>query len=351
MTRLPVLIWLLLLLGAAVIVATAPPAKDDLAQFLPDAVTREQQLLLDEIRQGPGARLIMLELAEGSSKRLSQASNSLAATLQRSDHFERVLNGAASMDTDLSRLLFDYRYLLAPTSPDEFSTDGLRRALAVRLRELSSPVGLPDKHLLPADPTASFRTLIKRWRRDSAPEHRHGVWFSRDGSSALLMVQSRYPPFDLERQHQAISYIHDAFQEIAGSPPLTLRVSGAPAYAVESRRGIQREVTMLSLLATCAVVLILLLVFRSLRLILLAALPLVSSILVGAGPRATQGLLIACRAQAAICGRDYVTPDDIKDLAVAVLGHRLILRPEFEIEGLTVEEVIGEILRTVAVPR
>ena len=75
------------------------------------------------------------------------------------------------------------------------------------------------------------------------------------------------------------------------------------------------------------------------------------SILVGAGPRATQGLLIASRAFAAVSGRDYVTPDDIKDMAVPVLVHRLILRPEFEIEGLTVEEVIGEILQAVAVPR
>ncbi len=76
-----------------------------------------------------------------------------------------------------------------------------------------------------------------------------------------------------------------------------------------------------------------------------------SSILVGAGPRATQGLLIASRAYAAVNGRDFVTPDDIKDMAVPILVHRLILRPEFEIEGLTVEEVIGEILQAVAVPR
>ena len=46
------------------------------------------------------------------------------------------------------------------------------------------------------------------------------------------------------------------------------------------------------------------------------------SILVGAGPRATQSLLLACRAYAAIAGRDYVSPDDIKSLAVAVLEHR-----------------------------
>ena len=75
------------------------------------------------------------------------------------------------------------------------------------------------------------------------------------------------------------------------------------------------------------------------------------SVLVGAGPRATQALLLASRAFAAIAGRDFVTPDDIKAMAVPVLEHRLILRPEFEIEGVTVTEVIQKILEQVAVPR
>jgi MoxR-like ATPase len=75
------------------------------------------------------------------------------------------------------------------------------------------------------------------------------------------------------------------------------------------------------------------------------------SVLVGAGPRATQSLLLAARAHAALAMRDYVTPDDIKTMAVPVLEHRLILRPEFEIEGLSIGEVIQTILQQVAVPR
>jgi MoxR-like ATPase len=75
------------------------------------------------------------------------------------------------------------------------------------------------------------------------------------------------------------------------------------------------------------------------------------SVLVGAGPRATQSLIMAARACAAIAGRDFVTPDDIKSMAVPVLEHRVILRPEFEIEGLSVPEVIQQILQQIAVPR
>ncbi len=76
-----------------------------------------------------------------------------------------------------------------------------------------------------------------------------------------------------------------------------------------------------------------------------------SSILVGAGPRATQSLLLSSRAHAILEGRDFTNPDDIKTMAQPVLEHRLILRPEYELEGLTVAEVIQKVLQEVAVPR
>jgi MoxR-like ATPase len=74
------------------------------------------------------------------------------------------------------------------------------------------------------------------------------------------------------------------------------------------------------------------------------------SILVGAGPRATQALIVSSRAHAALAMRDFVTPDDVKTMAVPVLEHRLILRPEFEIEGMTAAEAVQKILEGVAVP-
>lgn len=75
------------------------------------------------------------------------------------------------------------------------------------------------------------------------------------------------------------------------------------------------------------------------------------SVQVGGGPRATQALLLSARAHAAIAGRDFVTPDDVKSMAYPVLEHRLMLRPEYEIEGLTATEVVTKILQDVPVPR
>jgi MoxR-like ATPase len=75
------------------------------------------------------------------------------------------------------------------------------------------------------------------------------------------------------------------------------------------------------------------------------------SVLVGAGPRATQALLLASRAFAALDGREFVTPDDVRAMSAPTLEHRLILRPESEIEGVREVEVIQRILQEVPVPR
>ena len=72
---------------------------------------------------------------------------------------------------------------------------------------------------------------------------------------------------------------------------------------------------------------------------------------VGAGPRATLALLSASRALAALEERDFVMPEDVKTLAGPVLEHRMLLRPEFEMEGVEIREVINAVLEAVEVPR
>ncbi|USS41074.1 MoxR family ATPase [Thermococcus aggregans] len=73
-------------------------------------------------------------------------------------------------------------------------------------------------------------------------------------------------------------------------------------------------------------------------------------LLVGASPRAAEHLLYASKALAFLRGRDYVIPDDIKEIAPSVLSHRLIVRADYEIEGVKSEDVIRDILDEVEVP-
>ncbi|HZQ43010.1 MAG TPA: MoxR family ATPase [Acidobacteriaceae bacterium] len=75
------------------------------------------------------------------------------------------------------------------------------------------------------------------------------------------------------------------------------------------------------------------------------------AIALGASPRAGASLLLVAKAMAAREGRDFVVPDDVKEAAVPVLRHRLVLRPEAELEGLDADRVVSEVLAATAVPK
>ena len=74
-------------------------------------------------------------------------------------------------------------------------------------------------------------------------------------------------------------------------------------------------------------------------------------VLLGASPRGSLALLLVGRAYAAVKGRDYLAPDDVKAVAAAVLEHRVIVRPELWMSDITSASVVGELLRTVPTPR
>jgi len=75
------------------------------------------------------------------------------------------------------------------------------------------------------------------------------------------------------------------------------------------------------------------------------------SLFLGASPRASMAIMKTSKAIAALRGRDFVTPDDIQTVCYPVLNHRIILSPEKEMEGVTVESVIKEMIQNIEVPR
>ena len=75
------------------------------------------------------------------------------------------------------------------------------------------------------------------------------------------------------------------------------------------------------------------------------------AISLGASPRAAVGLFFVARALAGMDGRDYLLPDDVKAAALPVLRHRLLLKPEADLEGLTTDQVITQVIAAVEVPK
>jgi MoxR-like ATPase len=75
------------------------------------------------------------------------------------------------------------------------------------------------------------------------------------------------------------------------------------------------------------------------------------SLVLGASPRASIALLLTAKTYAAMQGRSFITPEDIKDLALPVLRHRIILKPEAGIDGMKNDDILRSILNRVEVPR
>lgn len=76
-----------------------------------------------------------------------------------------------------------------------------------------------------------------------------------------------------------------------------------------------------------------------------------ANLFLGASPRASLAIMNASKALAAMNGRDFVTPDDIKKIAPSVLRHRIMLTPEREMEGITADKVVAQIIETIEIPR
>jgi MoxR-like ATPase len=75
------------------------------------------------------------------------------------------------------------------------------------------------------------------------------------------------------------------------------------------------------------------------------------AISLGASPRAAVNLMLVAKAIAAIDGRPYIVPDDVKVAALPVLRHRLVLKPEADLEGITADQTLEDVIRSVEVPR
>ncbi len=234
-----------------------------------------------KLREGAASRLVLIGIEGGSLELRVAASRQLRHALLKLEHFKRVENGAAApLKSD--PLLFEYRYLLAKKGEAVlFTAQGLAQALDRRMQELMAPYPSPFKQQLPRDPTAAYPALLKQWLPPSRPNNVQGLWFSADRQRALLVAETWAKGIAMESQQQAVDAIRQQFHAIDSSGQLTLQLSGPGLFAVHSREVIRSEVKLLSMIASAAIVVILLLAYRSLRIVILAALPLMSAILAG----------------------------------------------------------------------
>ena len=266
--------WIVLLALSAWQLARTPIIAD-LGAFLPAAATPAQRLLLEQMKSGGASRLLLVALSGASPERLAAASRAAAEALRASGLFASVQNGAEEGLRADREAFMDYRYVLSPgVERERFSAPGLREALQARLAELATQPASPARAVLPRDPTGELARIVERLPA-AAPALREGVWFSADGTRALLVAQTLAGGFDALAQEKAIREIRRSASGVA------VEVSGPGAFAAASRASIEREAWLLSIVSGSLILALMLRIYRRPRIVALCFVPVITGLAVG----------------------------------------------------------------------
>lgn len=282
-----VALWLGCLALASVMVARAHYITD-LSAFLPARPTPTQQLLVDQLRDGPASRLILVALERGEPAARAHMSAALAQRLRRDPQFSSINNGEPLTLQADREYLFNHRYLLSDSvSPQRFTAPGLHAAIEDTIEDLASPAGLLLKSMLPNDPTGEMPHIIDQLQRTAQPQIRDGVFASPDGSRALMVVQTAAGGSDTDAQERALAAIRAAFaaamgeSSASGTQAVELKLSGPGVFAVNARAKIERAAVRLSIISSLLIVTLLFSVYRSLPALALGLAPVASGALIG----------------------------------------------------------------------
>lgn len=263
----------------------------DLSAFLPKTPTAEQQLLMDQIKDGLASRLILVGIEGEDAKTRAELSKLTAKRLRSRAEFIAVNNGEPIYTDNDQAFLFNNRYLLSPViNANRFSSEGLHDAISESIALLASPAGLMVKSMLSRDPTGEMMQLVDQFNNERQPELVEGVWASKNGERALMLIQTKAQGSDTDAQQHAMFNIQQAFdeasQEVTQSTAKTklstqLVMSGPSVFSVNARDTIKDQVFRLSMLSILLISTLLLLVYRSFSALLLGLLPVLTGALAG----------------------------------------------------------------------
>jgi predicted exporter len=305
MTRraLPALLLWLVALAASVAIIAHSRFTADMSAFLPRAPDAQQQVLVDQLRDGMISRLVLAGIDGANASTRAALSKALAQRLRAEPAFASVNNGEPVDAQRDYALLFKYRYVLSPTTtPQAFSVAGLHQAIQNSIDQLASPMGTSVKSLFPTDPTGATLQLLGGLTAGAPPHRVDGVWAAPHDDRALLLLLTSAAGTDTDAQQAAIAAVRTAFAAAQRSlgpaaSSASLVLSGPGVFAVQSRATIKGAAERVSIIGSLLIITMLLLVYRSLPVLLLGLLPVVSGVLaaiatVSLGYGVVQGLTL-----------------------------------------------------------
>lgn len=276
-------LWVAALIGCGV-VASRTIIATDMAAFLPRSSSAAQQALTDQVSHGAASHLVLVAI-EGATPDIRAAlSRNMATQLRSEPEFIDVANGDENSFTGVHNFIWRQRYLLsADVTASHFTAAGLHAALQNDLALLGSDMGSLLQASLASDPTGELLTLISQLQPASGPRSDNGIWVSPDGGTALLLVHTTAPGFDIDGQQHALHLIRAAFAHAKAAIPqsdsASLQETGPGVFAVQIRDTTKSDVTRLSILASAGAVALLLFAYRSPFVLVLGLLPVASGAL------------------------------------------------------------------------
>ena len=277
-------IWLAFV-SACVFIISRSAFNTDMSAFLPRSPTPTQNILVEQLRDGVVSRLILVGVDSAPTHVLAQISKNMAAQLRGNGDLVAVNNGErVGLEKDFE-LLWRNRYLLSDAvTAQRFTAQGLHDSLSGYLDLLGAPMGGMAQRVLPNDPSGELIHLLEQLENQAHPALMDGVWFSRDGARAMLLVQTRGYGSDIDAQERAMRHIQAAFDVEAKrlqAGGARVRMTGPGVFSVQSRASIRDDAWRLSLIATLLVASMLLLIYRSPRVLALGLFPMLSGALAG----------------------------------------------------------------------
>jgi predicted exporter len=267
--------WLAAIAVAVILLSTRLQLSFDLSAFFPRHTTLAHEVLIEQVRNGPASRLLVIGIGADTPEAAVAAGRALQRALIDDPAFAAVLNGEFDeQSADVPFPVSDY-YLLMDDL--DFGAGALRAALQERLRDLAFGGGAELLELISRDPYLATIDVLESL---SPAELSGEPWIAANGK-AVLLAETKAAAIDIDAQARAVSAIRAGFDALPGSETLSLDVTGVGAFSVELQDTIREEATLRSVLASAALLLVLLIVFRNLRMLFVSALPLLTGFLAG----------------------------------------------------------------------
>ncbi|HXN83620.1 MAG TPA: MMPL family transporter [Myxococcales bacterium] len=296
--RLKIAAGLLLLLAMGLFCARRLRVSTEITFFLPDTEDQKLAEISRQLMDSPLTRSMILSVEAPDQGTAIAAGKGLAAALRGDPEIAWVRGGPGpGVAEEFYRLFFPHRFQMLSGDPERelparFSDAGLSQAARRLKGQLAQPLGALVKRIAGDDPLLAFLEQIKRLEaaRAGPLEVRDDQFITADGRCAIVFLAARRSPFDAASQGPLLARIRTAFASVNAAFGGTLRLeqSGVNRFAVDAERVVRNDIDRISLVSISGIVVAFLLLFRSLRVLLVSFIPLLFGVLTAT----TAGLLV-----------------------------------------------------------